>query len=1264
MSDSEEEDAEFVLYGTQLDPIEEDEVQARKPINVQDQIATDKHGKRRFHGAFTGGFSAGFCNTVGSLEGWTPSTFKSSRSERAATIQASAQLPEHFMDEEDMAEFGIAPKRIQIASSYEANAEGARRQRGQGTGTIPGVPVLETLLEPVPDTIGIKLLRRMGWKPGQGIGPRLSRREKQAATARDLSRPKVYGCAMPGDREGTAGKGQEEEEEEEEEEECESGFTYAPNEYVQYLVKPKDDEFGLGYKGLDRKPVLSSEKRGFNLFDLDEPPGRNEAQDSGVTFIGRNNKKIKIHGQAFGVGAFEVEDDDIYATEDMSRYDTSLAPTGTRAPREPKSKPRGPKEPREGELEGFHLCEAQCVFGKFFPPPVLPPNYVPRAPALGTALRTPANSLPPDIPGDHPIKHARSAFERAAILDELLPFVTPVDSGLSGIPAVQRGSSGVPAVESGIPAMQSGSSSVPPAGGNRLTGNTTKAETKERPQGENGILAKEGHSVGSTFRPFANDPDKQKRYEQYITFVKLGVKDRLAQIQPPSMTEWERQREAQEFASAHALYLPLSGAMADRFTRGSQADDTNPLVKVEKSIDPGDETLRNAAKSKMFGKLTRELSVWVPSDLLCKRFNIKPPVFDYKNPAVQKKRRNTNYSLFEFLNNPNEQAVQSGPNHQLNEEAAQTGSSQSNEGQAGPSSQVSNDRVSKNWGERLPNPLRDEDEKLGKQAVNPEPARRLEDIPAVNPEPARRLEDIPLTAENKVDLFKAIFLSSDEEDEPDPEPNEDQKHLDPKDKTEEDNQNNTNNRDSTNNIRDNTKNQDITNINLTNTDNHEGTSQSCDKTVVANPMQSMDREMRGNCDRQTGLGPARPNSSQEGSESAQMGNESAQMGSESAQMGNESAQMWSESAQMGQNSKEIEFNPVIRPQSNQMISENNESPYGPRLPGQASDTSSTTKNIPSAKTNAMSAPEETSHPNSFDVHTTTHSLRNSEVMGIRFEKPAAKDAKTKDPSGGADAKAIAGVKADGGVANSKSEETDDGDMWVDADEVSSDEKGNSGSERSRKEKRKSREGLTKSQSKARNSRSNERRKKNKDRKGRRRKHSESSSDSEGGGKTSESRGRKRKSKRKHESSEEEEERRKNKGKGDEEEEKRRKGRRKEDSSDSERHAKSSHRKKERRKRDSESEGEIRHKSKRKHYSSDSDSEGEKRHKSKKKHYSSDDDDESGDKKRKSKKARYSSDSDSEGEKRHKSKKKYYSSDSEEDKRRTSKKKKHKKRSKR
>lgn len=45
---------------------------------------TDEEGRRRFHGAFTGGYSAGFYNTVGSLEGWQPKTFKSSRDKRAS----------------------------------------------------------------------------------------------------------------------------------------------------------------------------------------------------------------------------------------------------------------------------------------------------------------------------------------------------------------------------------------------------------------------------------------------------------------------------------------------------------------------------------------------------------------------------------------------------------------------------------------------------------------------------------------------------------------------------------------------------------------------------------------------------------------------------------------------------------------------------------------------------------------------------------------------------------------------------------------------------------------------------------------------------------------------------------------------------------------------------------------------------------------------------------------------------------------------------
>lgn len=69
----------------------------KKPFTIEEQFARDKQGRRRFHGAFTGGFSAGFLNTVGSLEGWRPSSFKSSKSEKGTAIQ---QRPEQFMDEE------------------------------------------------------------------------------------------------------------------------------------------------------------------------------------------------------------------------------------------------------------------------------------------------------------------------------------------------------------------------------------------------------------------------------------------------------------------------------------------------------------------------------------------------------------------------------------------------------------------------------------------------------------------------------------------------------------------------------------------------------------------------------------------------------------------------------------------------------------------------------------------------------------------------------------------------------------------------------------------------------------------------------------------------------------------------------------------------------------------------------------------------------------------------------------------------------------
>jgi hypothetical protein len=65
---------------------------------LKPDTVVDDQGRQRFHGAFTGGFSAGYFNTVGSEEGFKPATFVSSRSNRAFAKQQSIQ---EFMDESD-----------------------------------------------------------------------------------------------------------------------------------------------------------------------------------------------------------------------------------------------------------------------------------------------------------------------------------------------------------------------------------------------------------------------------------------------------------------------------------------------------------------------------------------------------------------------------------------------------------------------------------------------------------------------------------------------------------------------------------------------------------------------------------------------------------------------------------------------------------------------------------------------------------------------------------------------------------------------------------------------------------------------------------------------------------------------------------------------------------------------------------------------------------------------------------------------------------
>jgi len=134
----------------------------------------DKEGRRRLHGAFTGGFSAGYFNTVGSEEGWqSQGAFVSRRSDKnlGATKARSVmqQRVEDFMDEEDDDFLG---KQMRSTGSYDVlKTVGPTQHEPRSLFGIE--EELAMRIVPMTESVGKKIMKSFGWRDGQGIGPRL-----------------------------------------------------------------------------------------------------------------------------------------------------------------------------------------------------------------------------------------------------------------------------------------------------------------------------------------------------------------------------------------------------------------------------------------------------------------------------------------------------------------------------------------------------------------------------------------------------------------------------------------------------------------------------------------------------------------------------------------------------------------------------------------------------------------------------------------------------------------------------------------------------------------------------------------------------------------------------------------------------------------------------------------------------------------------------------------------------------------------------------
>lgn len=656
MVDSDEDDDSYVCLGESIGPASADEP-AKNPVSVHDLEVRDSQGRVRFHGAFTGGFSAGYFNTVGTKEGWKPSTFVSNRENRQ---KQKAAVPEDFMDEEDFGEHGIAPRQIVTSDNFKSVE--LQRKRTAVASAITADSLLSglgsTLLDlivPEKLTIGVRLLRKMGWKEGQGVGPRYEKHKIKKKKKSDGA--KMYGCTLP-----DSGS-----ESEASDEYVPGSVTFAPKDICPISFVPKDNAHGLGYSGINIKAALPSGH--ISLFS--EPYSTPQP---------KSHKRKGIQGAAFGVGALEEDDDDIYTLDSFSNYDQSIGGPevddnlfGWTAPGRNKPGEHLPSNYVGKILDGFTLASAPLHARKVYSLPVIPKDYKPFH--VFKEISCDLKPLVPDQKNQQLNAHSRSILlgeistegsvfdllkkddaNRLAKLSESNQKtftlndisknqIANCDLQSEPISTTDKSPTFTPAVDSST-SPKSSIVTVDPKQEvitmehDKLEIKPFKIQTTQLPQTSNCLQA--------GFQPFAKDPDKQERYDRYLLLLKHGKIDPYDDVSAGcEMTEWEQKKEKDEFFRAAKIFKPLSGLMASRFTAAKFTDeDSSAEMPIDDSADKND--LSRAADMKLFGKLTRETFEWHPDQLLCRRFNVPDPHPGSGIIGIPKIKRDK-YSIFNFL---------------------------------------------------------------------------------------------------------------------------------------------------------------------------------------------------------------------------------------------------------------------------------------------------------------------------------------------------------------------------------------------------------------------------------------------------------------------------------------------------------------------------------------------------------------------------------------------------------------------------------------
>lgn len=529
------------------------------------------------------------------------------------------QKPEDFMDEEDVAE-AEESRKLQTSDSF-AGLGSTAEDRLQNESIMD-------VLKTKGDTMGVKLLRKMGWRDGQGVGPRVRRKARL-------------------DEEDDPGGGGSQE-----------THLFAPENSQMVSFVRKNDRKGLGFEGEGRLADVHNDEK-----DSSSPAGLLRLESDRDLTIGTKNTKLKKKKAeprgGFGVGILNdngSDDEDPYHVGPQISYNRIVG--GDKKKRKPENgktaanpllsaKPvfiskkasasktgSGFRRCHDGRLplDGFVLSQGKDPLSLLlsnnnnYEPPTIPPDW--------KSSKTPASSATTDrpIPYQSPAEIAKLSTldpkSRASILGETaLPGKSVFDylspSARSRIASATKNPNLPPALDEANSVLPTPSlhSLIPP-----LSPATAHAALKRGTAG---------------WTPYADDPQKLSRYRIFLeTRASLVPPETL----PPrasgaSTDDWVK--EMQEFAHAAHIFRPVSGLMATRFTSSSstpQVGSDAPVNDAEPQLltQPGEKVqdpAMQAAAVGMYGPLTRSVVDFFPSRLLCKRFNVQPPAHVAANPT-------------------------------------------------------------------------------------------------------------------------------------------------------------------------------------------------------------------------------------------------------------------------------------------------------------------------------------------------------------------------------------------------------------------------------------------------------------------------------------------------------------------------------------------------------------------------------------------------------------------------------------------------------